>query len=380
MSENINKSLVQIQQSLTKIDSAREQVEKVADTGTEFTSATKALAHEVKQMADVIKNETSSVINSFSSSLADFEQKVHGSIDSGDQSISQKLKTFKETAEKLESFANAELKNVNNQSAELIKKYETDLANKINAIVTNFSGKLVDFEEKIGTITQDSQNGISEKIEDFKNSAGTLKEISEKSINEARSLASETIKNQEEEIAKAIETIIANFSDKLIDLEKKNVSITEKSQNSIIKEFENFNNSVIKLKSTSEEVITGVKEIAVKTIDKQASQSEDIIKALVAYSEEMHKLIQQISETNFSTELNKLHKEVNQTHNDNLIIQEKIKTMEKDVTERLIQSIEMQERLIKKQQINTYITWALILLSAGGVFVLSNYKYFISLF
>ncbi|MGQ1787992.1 hypothetical protein [Saccharicrinis sp. GN24d3] len=452
-SENINKSLVEIQQSLTKIDSARVQVEKVAETGTMLSSATKDLAQEVKKMADVIKNETSSVLHSFSVSLADFEQKMHDSIDNGDQSIGQKVKTFKETAKKIEETTKSELKNVNNQSAELIKKYETDLANKLDAVIINLNGKFIDFEssiadvaresqkgiaeniqgfnkavgklteishntineakslasetaknqevqiataietigasfsnklvafeDKIGSETENNKNVITEKIEDFTNSTIKLKEISHNAIHELRSLTSETITNQEAQITAAIETIIVNFSDKLVQFESRIGNITKENTNCISKEIQDFNTSINELKSDNNKSINGIKEIAIESIEKQTTQAEHIIKTLIAYSDKIQRLVQQLSIINFSNELEKLNNSIAKTNNETHHIQQKIQNMEKSISETLSKTSEMQEKIFIKQRNNTYITWALIVLSTSGFFVLSNYKFFLSLF
>lgn len=371
--ENINKSLVQIQQSLTKMNSAREQVEKVTKTGAEFTSATSDLVKQVKQMADVVKNENSSVIQSFSNSLADFEKKVHNSIVNGDQSITQKVESFKETTKRLEAYTDAELKNIYTQSSALFKKYQTDLSASINSVVINFSNKLLQFEEKIERTTEASKNGIVKKIEDFNTALTELQTISNSSINEAKLLASETIKNQESEITTAIDTMVSNFSNKLVQFETTIERITEKSQYSHLKEIQNFNTSITELKSTNTKSINEVKEIAFQTIEKQATQSEDIIKTLFAYSEKVQRLVQQLSDTNFSNELEKLSNDVAGLHNDNLTIRKEIQQMEKNVSDILTKSMQQQETLFKKQQKNAYVTWALILLSAGAVTVMCNF-------
>lgn len=378
--ENINKSLVQIQQSLIKMDSAREQVEKVTKTGAEFTSATSELVKEVKQMADVVKNENSSAIQSFSDSLIDFEKKVHNSIANGDQSITQKVENFKETAKKFEDYTDAGLKNIYTQSSALFKKYETDLSASINSVVINFSKKLLQFEEEIESTTEASKNGVFQNIEAFNNAITELQTISNSSINEAKLLANEIINNQESEITTAIDTIVSNFSNKLVQFETTIERITEKSQNSLLKEIQNFNSSIVELKSSNNKSINEVKIIALQTIEKHATQSEDIIKTLFAYSDQIQRLVKQLSEGNFFNELEKLNMAVNEIHNDNLTIQKEIQHTEKNVSDRLTKSMEQQEMYFKKQQKNSYITWALILFSAGVVSVMCNYKFIVSLF
>ena len=368
--ENINKSLVQIQQSLTKMNSAREQVEKVTKTGADFTSATKDLVREVKQMADVVKSENSSVIQSFSHALAQFEQKVHDSIANGDQSISQKVETFKTAAKKYEDFTDAGLKNIYSQSSTFLKKYEADLEGTINSAVINFSDKLLQFEEKINRTTELSKNGIAQDIEGFKNAISELQIIGRSSIDESKLLVSETIRNQELGMTGAMDTMVTAFKDKLVQFETNLEKITGNSQNSLLKELQNFNNSITELKSANNKSINEFQEIAVQTITRQATQTEDIIKALFAYSEKVEKLVKQLSESDFSNELKKLSMAVAGIHNDNVNIKKEIQDTHKIASARLVKFMEKQELLFKKQQKNSYVTWALILLSAGAVTVM----------
>ena len=368
--ENINKSLVQIQQSLIKIDSAREQVEKVTKTGADFTSATKDLVREVKQMADVVKSENSSVIQSFSHALAQFEQKVHDSIANGDQSISQKVETFKTAAKKYEDFTDAGLKNIYSQSSTFLKKYEADLEGTINSAVINFSDKLLQFEEKINRTTELSKNGIAQDIEGFKNAISELQIIGRSSIDESKLLVSETIRNQELGMTGAMDTMVTAFKDKLVQFETNLEKITGNSQNSLSKQLQNFNDSISVLKSANNKSINEFQEIAVQTITRQATQTEDIIKALFAYSEKVEKLVKQLSESDFSNELKKLSMAVAGIHNDNVNIKKEIQDTHKIASARLVKFMEKQELLFKKQQKNSYVTWALILLSAGAVTVM----------
>lgn len=67
--ENIHKALLQLRDSLTHLNSAREQVSQVTAESKEVVDATARLAEDVRQLAEKISEETQTVITRFEDRL-----------------------------------------------------------------------------------------------------------------------------------------------------------------------------------------------------------------------------------------------------------------------------------------------------------------------
>lgn len=68
-SEDINKALTQLEQSLEKLQSAREQVKKVVEGNEQFSKTTNDLVKSTQSLIDRIKDNTIGVLTQFSAQL-----------------------------------------------------------------------------------------------------------------------------------------------------------------------------------------------------------------------------------------------------------------------------------------------------------------------
>lgn len=353
-SDNINQSVAQIQDSLGKLDSARAQVEKVTESGNELTKATHKLALDVKNIAEVIKHETSSVIIDFSQGLQDLDNKIDRSINKGENSITVEVDKFKKTTKVLESFTDKAINEAKLLSVETIKKQELEIEKTMNIMVANFSDKLVQFENTVEDVTKKNQANIAKDIESFNNAVGELKTTSNSVINEAKSLSVETIKKHETELARTMNTMVENFSKKLTEFDNNIGMITVKNHDVISKEIEKFKRTVIELEAISEEAISEVKSKSVETINKQAELISQTINSISKYNANIQSLIDQFSAMDLSNKLDKLNSAVFETQT---------------------QLCNMYQTLLKKQRTNSYLTWGLILLSTGIIAVICKFNF-----
>lgn len=321
-SENINQTLAQLENSLNELDSARKQVEKVTEAANNLTNATSALANEVKLIADQIGNET-------------------------------------------------------------------------NTILAEFSGKLSDFDQKLNINSDLSEKSIRDGIAKFSELTGTLKQKTENAIEELKSISVKTIVNQESEISKKLDStlnaieketisVTDNFSKKLSESQEKFNIITDQGQKSIIIEVEKFKELAEDLKITSENAINEIKIISAKTIKEQEFEISKTIISLTGYCTEAQRLIVKIAELDFKPQLEKINTNISSIYTVIQNVKSQIESVEKSIGDKLIISSEkltislsnvqeeMNQRISsliiefensgKKHQINSYITWGLIVI------------------
>lgn len=81
--ENIHKALLQLRDSLTHLNSAREQVSQVTAESKEVVDATARLADDVRQLAEKISEETQTVITRFEDRLNESQARLTHVISEG---------------------------------------------------------------------------------------------------------------------------------------------------------------------------------------------------------------------------------------------------------------------------------------------------------
>ena len=81
--ENIHKALLQLRDSLTHLNSAREQVSQVTAESKEIIDATARLADDVRLLAEKISEETQTVITRFEDRLNESQAGLTGVINEG---------------------------------------------------------------------------------------------------------------------------------------------------------------------------------------------------------------------------------------------------------------------------------------------------------
>jgi len=210
--DNINQILAQIETNLSKLESARNQVEQVTKGNNDLTDATYQLAVEVKKIAVLVKSETLSVIDQFSQSLGLFEGKIQGSLTQGEKSIEDKVEKFELSAKRIQTISDSVISDVNALSSESLRKQESEMLKVINGIKTSFSEELAVIERNIDEITTESFQNIKGELERFKNTTSDIEVASNDAISNLQQLSVATIKKQHHEISQTIDAILSYSS------------------------------------------------------------------------------------------------------------------------------------------------------------------------
>jgi len=331
-SENINQTLAQIESNLRDLDSARKQVEKVTEASNNLTSATSALANEVKLIANQIGNETNAIIADFSEKLSDFDEKLKANSDLNEKSINEGIGKFSKLTEELkqttenviEELKSISVKTITNQESEISKKLDSTLKaieKEITVVNENFAKKLSESQEKFNNITVEEQKRIVLEVEKFRASATDLQATSENAISEIKTISTQAIKDQEVEISKTINSISS-------------------------------------------------------------------------YCVQVQSLIDKLAEFDFDMQLNKLDTNISRIHPALQDVQSQIRNLETSITDKINESSDSQKTslsnfheklnqsfaaitqemnvLAKKQQTNSYITWALIVIGTIAIILVKH--------
>jgi hypothetical protein len=165
-----------------------------------------------------------------------------------------------------------ELTVATHQLAEEVRKVADVVKSETSTVIADFSIRLSDFEKKLDISVGKGQENIADKVEYFKKTTKDLEELTVNAINVATSLSVETIKEQEKKISEMLNNIVAKFSDKLIDFEKKFSITTEKSQGSILGEIEKFKKTTKDLETVTIRTINETTSLSVETIRKQENK------------------------------------------------------------------------------------------------------------
>jgi len=218
--ENLNQALAQLESSLIKIDSARLQVEKVTESGSELTNATHKLAEEVRAIAGIIKTETVAVIDEFSERLTDFDKKIETSVGKGQENITEQVEKLKKTTKDIEALTVKAINEATSLSVDTITKQEKNTAIVLKTLGTEFTDKLSGFEKQISNTTEKTLGNISAEVEIFKKAAVEIETVSTNSITEVKKLSVETLQKQDVSISKTIASLVDYSTEvhQLIDL------------------------------------------------------------------------------------------------------------------------------------------------------------------
>jgi len=218
--ENVNQALAQLESSLLKIDSARVQVEKVTESGSELINATHKLAEEVRVIAGIIKTETVAVIDKFSERLTDFDKKIVTSVGKGQENITEQVEKLKKTTKDIEALTVKAINEATSLSVDTITKQEKNTTAVLKTLGTEFTDKLSGFEKQISYTNEKNLGNISAEVEKFKKAAVEIETLSTNTINEVKKLSVETLQKQDASISKTIASLLDYITEvhKLIEI------------------------------------------------------------------------------------------------------------------------------------------------------------------
>lgn len=132
--KELNKALSEIYSDLEKLQSAREQVEAVTKSSNSLTNVTSELAKDVKQIADKIKDETTTVISTFSEKLIEFESKLNSTSETGQNNINDQVGKFRESSNELISTAEKSIMELKSISTKTLEQKDVEITKTIESI------------------------------------------------------------------------------------------------------------------------------------------------------------------------------------------------------------------------------------------------------
>ena len=228
-----------------------------------------------------------------------------------------------------------------------VKHFTENVNGKTSNVISEFSEKLSEFDKKINFASDVHDRNINEGVKQIKGLTLKLQETTDNAINEFKVISVKTIKEQEVEISKTIQSI-SNYCTKLQNLiDKLSVFDYTNQLNSLDANISRLYPINQDIEKQSASIVAQVSNVGdkighvvdqVNNVVKQVNNVERNLRAeLVASNEKQRRLL-----SNFQEKLNQ--------------------NLDKQVAE-------FQEYMDRKQT-NSYITWALIII--GVIIILIN--------
>ena len=160
--KDFNTIIGQIEEDLKKLQSAKEQVEKVVAENTAFSEKATELIVNTDKLLSILKDNTNDIVNSFATSLTESKQQLEKLINDSKSGISDIHNSIKEEHSKILQSAQTKIQEALNLSALTLKSQKDES----QRLTTNFQ-----------QTSEDIKTSISEKTEELKkNAKDTLEE------------------------------------------------------------------------------------------------------------------------------------------------------------------------------------------------------------
>lgn len=210
METDIHKALAGLEDNLSKLGAAREQVESLTKEGQSMTEQTAALLEDIRQLVGGIKESMQAVTDSFAGRLAASEQRIDRVVDERSALIGGTLeemkRLFAETEENvgkavtdLRTSAQETIAGVAQEQKGQLNNFQTTVERKLGQSLSDFKSKLSQFESMMQKVVRDSSIDINNKIEAFAASAGEWRQTSEESVQRVAALSEKALTKQVEE-------------------------------------------------------------------------------------------------------------------------------------------------------------------------------------
>ncbi|OLQ19731.1 hypothetical protein BGK60_08300 [Tannerella forsythia] len=217
--ENIHKALLQLRDSLTHLNSAREQVSQVTAESKEIIDATARLADDVRLLAEKISEETQTVITRFEDRLNESQAGLTGVINEGkelfaaeiaqSQQATTRLKTevektlqqaleatvrtmdtvnasARKTLEEAAAASAASLQELTTVSTDAIEVQQAEISDALESMAEYYS-RMQTLIDKLSELDLSGQVlSIEKEIEQIENQQNTLSEELRSEMNKIR--------------------------------------------------------------------------------------------------------------------------------------------------------------------------------------------------
>lgn len=182
METDIHKALAQLQGSLAKLQSAREQVEQVTAGGKELTGQTTVLLGEAGQLVGTLNTEIRELMELFAGKMSASEEHIN------------------RVVEELHTSAEETLLQVTQEQKGQLNNFQVALDGKLGQTLTEFRSKLLQFETSVQKLVRESSIDINKKLEAFAVSAQEIKTASTSAVEEVTGLTANVLTEQERKV------------------------------------------------------------------------------------------------------------------------------------------------------------------------------------
>ena len=272
--KDFNTIIGQIEEDLKKLQSAKEQVEKVVAENTAFSEKASELIVNTDKLLTVLKEDTNGIVNSFSTSLAELKQQLEKLIKDSQSGISDIHNSVKEEHGKILQSTKTKIEEALNLSAATLKS-QKDESQKTTAFVEN---KLNEIQKKLENLYKEYQDKIAENTNQFQQTTDSLKVTIENKNNECVDLQKNVVEQHKIEVYR----------------------ISEELRLKLLDNIANFEQTSENLKTSISEKIEELKNLAKNTLEEQKSENLKTLNLIIETHNNIKQLIGQLFDLKIS--------------------------------------------------------------------------------
>lgn len=210
METDIHKALTHLEDNLSKLAAARQQVEELTKGGQAWTGKAADLLEDTARLMELVKTDMQAILEMLTARLEAAEQHVGRMIEKGSMAVSGTLEEMKQSVAdagqaagkavaELRASAEETLVRVAQEQKGQLNNFQTVLDGRLAQSLSEFKGKLSQFEGLIQTMVRDSSIDMNNKMEAFALSAGEMKQTAEESVQRITAISEKALAKQVEE-------------------------------------------------------------------------------------------------------------------------------------------------------------------------------------
>lgn len=218
METDIHKALVQLEDNLSKLGMARQQVEGLTKGGRALTEKAAVLLEDTARLMELVKTDMQTIVEMFAARMKATEQHIARMIEKGSTAVSTTLEEMKQSVvdaghavEKsvadLQASARETITGVAQEQKGQLNNFQTTVEGKLGQSLSDFKSKLSQFESLMQKVVRDSSIDINNKMEAFAVSAREIKEESEESLQRITMVSEKALTKQVQEAEALLEQL-----------------------------------------------------------------------------------------------------------------------------------------------------------------------------
>lgn len=191
METDIHRALAQLEDNLSKLSAAREQVDNLAKGGQALTDKTVALLESAGQLLEVVRTDTQEVLQSVVTGLEAMERQVG-------QTFTETTARMEKSVSEVSASAEETLARTAREQTGRLNDFRAAVEDKLAQSVSDFQDKLAQFESRMQEVARDTHTGIDNKMEAFAVAAQDLVRTSRESVQQITAISEKALSAQVE--------------------------------------------------------------------------------------------------------------------------------------------------------------------------------------